>query len=90
MTLKTGLTTAEFHDSEAGDIFSLFNAGDGRIINGLLDVHKLEEYSPADAEALNVPRLKEVWAHTASGCAECESIIRGLSRLRESVETIVT
>lgn len=88
--MKTNLTTAEFHDSETGDIYALFNACDGVIVNGLLDVRKLDEYGPRDAEKLNVARLREVWAHTAAGCAECESIVRGLSRLRESVAAIVT
>lgn len=88
--MTSNLTTAEFHDSDAGDIYALFNACDGVIVNGLLDVRKLEEYDPQDAEALNVARLREVWAHTAAGCAECESIVRGLSRLRESVAAIVT
>lgn len=87
--MKTVLTTAEFHDSEAGDIYALFNACDGVIINGLLDVRKLEEYSPEDAEALNVPRLKAVWEHTASGCAECKGIVHALSRLRGSVKAVV-
>jgi len=79
------ITEEEFHDSELGDVYDLFNAVNGQILNGLLDVNKLDEYGPEDAEALNVTRLRKVWEHTASGCAECESIIRGLSRLRESL-----
>ena len=88
--MKTGLTTAEFHDSDGRDIYALFNACDGVLVNSRLDVRKLDEYEPKDAEALNVARLREVWVHTATGCAECESIVRGLSRLRESVAAIVT
>lgn len=87
--MNTGLTTAELHDSEAGDIYALYNACDGVIVNGLLDVRKLEEYSPEDAEALNVPRLKEVWEHTASGCPVCEDIVQALSRLRKSLKATV-
>lgn len=82
--MNTELATAEFHDSEAGDIYALFNACNGVIVNGLLDVRKLEEYSPEDAKALNVPRLKEVWEH-ASDCGVCKGIIHALSRLRRSV-----
>lgn len=87
--MNSGLTTAECHDSEAGDIYALFNACDGLIVNGLLDVRKLDEYNDADAEALNVPRLKLVWEHTRSGCAECEKIVRALGELRESVAAII-
>jgi hypothetical protein len=86
--LNTGLTTAEFHNSEL-DVYALFNACDGVIINGLLDVRKLEEYGPEDAEALNVPRLREVWEHTASGCPKCKDIVHALSGLRESVTTAI-
>lgn len=82
--MESELTTAEFHDSEAGDIYALYNAVDGVIVDGLLDVRKLEEYSAEDAKALNVPRLREVWEHTASGCSVCEGIIHALSRLRKS------
>ena len=83
--MNTELATSEFHDSEAGDVYALFNACNGVIVDGLLDVRKLEEYSPEDARALNVPRLREVWEHTASGCPVCEGIIHALSRLRRSV-----
>lgn len=82
--MNTELATAEFHDSEAGDIYALYNACDGAIVDGLLDVRKLEEYSPEDAQALNVTRLREVWEH-ASVCPVCEGIIHALSRLRKSV-----
>jgi len=83
--LNAELTAEEFHDSELGDIYDLYNACNGAMVNGLLDVSKLDEYSPEDAEALNVPRLREVWQHMASGCSECRSIVHGLSRLRESL-----
>ncbi|HET6976680.1 MAG TPA: hypothetical protein VFI24_10185 [Pyrinomonadaceae bacterium] len=87
--MNTGLSTAaEYHDSET-DVFALFNACDGVIVNGLLDIRKLEEYSPEDAEALNVSRLKEVWKHTASGCSKCKEIVHALSSLRESVTAAI-
>ena len=82
--MESERTTAEFHDSEAGDVYALYNAVDGAMVDGLLDVSKLEEYSPEDAKALNVPRLLEVWRHTASGCEVCAGIIHALSRLRKS------
>jgi len=50
--LNAELTAEEFHDSELGDIYDLFNACNGEMVNGLLDVSKLDEYSPEDAEAL--------------------------------------
>jgi hypothetical protein len=83
--LNAELTAEECHDSELGDIYDLYNACNGEIVNGLLDVSKLDEYGPEDAEALNVPRLRRVWGHMASGCSECETIVRGLRRLRESL-----
>jgi hypothetical protein len=87
--LKTELTTAECHDSEAGDVYALFNAVDGVIVDGLLDVSKLDDYGPEDAEALNVSRLRQVFEHTASGCKTCEDIIKALTHLRESLEEVV-
>lgn len=73
-----------FHDSsEAEDIYDLFNATNGVVLSdGLLDISKLDEYSPEEAEALNVPRLREIWIHTKSGCPECEQIIRTLNMIR--------
>lgn len=73
-----------FHDSET-DIFDLFNACDGVERDGLLDISKLDEYSPAEAEALNVPRLREIWEHTATGCAECAQIIAILKAVRATL-----
>jgi hypothetical protein len=72
-----------FHDSET-DIHDLFNACNGVVrVDGLLDVSKLDEYSPQDSEALNVPRLREIWHHTESGCQRCARIIRTLRMFRE-------
>ncbi|HEX7332184.1 MAG TPA: hypothetical protein VF290_11845 [Pyrinomonadaceae bacterium] len=82
--MESELSAADFHDSEAGDVYALFNAVDGVIVDGLLDVRKLDEYSVEDAKALNVPRLREVWRHTASGCSVCQGIIHALGRLRKS------
>ena len=72
----------EFHHSEVGDIYDLYNACNGVLYKGCLDKRKLDEYSPEDAEEINVLRLREVWEHTASGCPECENIISALNQLR--------
>lgn len=73
-----------FHDSsEAEDIYDLFNACNGIVLsNGLLDISQLDEFSPEDAEALNVPRLREIWSHTESGCSQCAKIISTLNMVR--------
>jgi len=77
-------TDDEFHDSDI-DIFALFNACDGIICDGFLDVSELDKYSPADAEALNVPRLREIWEHTTTGCPKCREIIEALQDVRGAV-----
>lgn len=75
----------EFHDSEAEDIYDLYNACNGVLHNGLLDISQLEKYSPDESAALNVAKLREIWEHAASGCPECESIIGALSRIRGAI-----
>ncbi|HEV2706797.1 MAG TPA: hypothetical protein VGV59_12790 [Pyrinomonadaceae bacterium] len=80
-----------FHESEAGDIYDLYNACHGIVLsNGLLDISKLDEFSTEEAEALNVPRLREIWHHTETGCPRCASIISALDtarrRLKERAE----
>ncbi len=84
--MKAEPNTDEFHDSDAGDIYDLYNACNGVLHDGLLDIRKLEEYSPKDAEELNVTRLREVWTHAASGCAECKDAVSALSSLREAAK----
>lgn len=75
-----------FHDSEF-DIFDLFNACNGIVRDdGLLDIRELDELSLAEAEALNVVRLKEIWVHTAAGCSTCEEIIRILNSVRGTLK----
>lgn len=71
-----------FHDSEAEDIYDLYNACNGVVRNGLLDISQLDEYTPEEAEALNVPKLREIWHHTASGCLQCASIVSTLNSIR--------
>lgn len=70
-----------FHDSEI-DIFDLYNACNGVEHDGILDVNQLDEYTPAEAEELNVPRLREIWDHSASGCLKCKSIVSTLNSIR--------
>ncbi len=79
--------TDEFHDSDV-DIFDLYNACNGIIRGGFLDVRELDKYSPDDAKALNVPRLKEIWEHTTTGCPQCREIIEGLHVVRGAVQDV--
>lgn len=71
-----------FHDSDLGDVYDLYNACNGEMVGGLLDVRKLDELSSKEKKALNVKRLKEVWAHTATGCSTCANIIKTLNAAR--------
>lgn len=74
---------AQFHDSDSsGDVYDLYNACNGIVINGLLDVTKLDELSAEEKEVFDVRRLREVWAHTATGCARCAAIIKTLNLVR--------
>ena len=72
-----------FHNYEWGDIYDLYNACNGALHNGLLDIRKLDELSTEEVEVLDLLRLREVWRHTASGCVECKSIITTLNSLRK-------
>ena len=74
--------TNQFHDSEDGDIFDLYNVCDGQLKNGLLDIRQLDEFSEEERAQLNVTRLKEIWIHTAYGCSQCEEIVRILNSVR--------
>jgi hypothetical protein len=74
----------QYHDSELGDVYDLYNACNGELDeDGLLDVRKLEELSPEEAKVLNVERLTEVWQHTAGRCVTCAEIVRILNAARE-------
>jgi hypothetical protein len=71
-----------FHSVETDLLISLFIAVDGAVRgDGLLDVDKLDEYSPEDAEDLNVQGLREFWSHTRS-CPRCELIVNTLHMIR--------
>lgn len=72
-----------FHDGDA-DIYDLYIACDGAVrTDGLLDVDRLKQFSPAEWEALDVPRLIEIWIHTEkTRCPECATIVRTLNMIR--------
>jgi len=71
-----------FHSVETDLLISLFIAVDGAVQgDGLLDVDKLDEYSPEDAEELNVQGLREFWSHTRS-CQRCALIVSTLHMIR--------
>jgi hypothetical protein len=72
----------QYHDSELGDIYDLYNACNGATLGGLLDVRKLDELSPEESKALNLTRLREVWEHSSSGCLTCAKIVRRLNHAR--------
>lgn len=74
--------TDEFHNSEQGDIYDLYNACNGVMLDGLLDISKLDELSPEEQAELDMLRLRKVWMHTASGCLECKYIIETLNLSR--------
>jgi hypothetical protein len=81
--------TDQFHDSDMGDVFDLYNACNGAMRGGLLDVRKLDELTPDEVEVLDVRRLREVWAHTASGCPECKFIVATLNVSRGNMRSRV-
>jgi hypothetical protein len=81
-TLIRQADVRQFHDNDLGDVYDLYNACNGAMAGELLDVRKLDEMSPEEQKALNVKRLKEVWDHTATGCATCANIIRTLNAAR--------
>jgi hypothetical protein len=74
--------TDQFHNSESEDIYDLYNACNGVVRNGFLDIRKLDELSPEELEVLNLARLREIWAHTTYGCIKCAEIVRTLNTVR--------
>jgi hypothetical protein len=73
----------DFHDSDAEDVYDLYLVCNGALLdNGLLDARKLDELTPEESQILNVPRLREIWRHTATGCEQCKDIIRTLNIVR--------
>ena len=74
--------TEQFHDSESEDVFDLYNACNGIVRDGFLDVEELNRYTPDEAKELNVPRLREIWEHTRTGCPQCRDIVQALHTVR--------
>jgi len=79
--------TDSFHNNdESEDIYDLYNAVNGIVrSNGLLDIDELSKLSQQESAALDVPRLKEIWQHTATGCARCANIIEILNLARQTL-----
>lgn len=77
--------TDSFHDSESGDIYDLYNACNGIVRNGLLDISELNKLSQQESAMLNVPKLREIWRHTAAGCTQCARIIDILNDARKAL-----
>jgi hypothetical protein len=77
----------QFHDSELGDVYDLYNACNGVMLNDLLDVGKLGELSDEEREVLDVERLKKVWEHTATRCGTCAQIVRTLNDARRALRS---
>jgi len=71
-----------FHQIESLDVYDLYNACNGTLHNGVLDVRKLDELSQEEREVLDVVALKKLWAHVVAGCIECEGIIKTLNFAR--------
>lgn len=74
-----------YHDSDL-DIFDLFNACAGVLRDGLLDIRKLDELKPEELEVFDVARLREIWSHSASGCAQCDEIVATLNSIRATAQ----
>lgn len=72
----------QFHDSESEDIYDLYNACNGAIHEGFLDIRKLDELNAGELEVLDLERLREIWFHTISGCGTCAEIVRTLNSVR--------
>lgn len=80
--------TTHFHDSESGDIYDLFNACNGIVRDGFLDVEQLDYYTEDEAKELNIIRLREIWKHTKTGCLHCRDVVAALGKLRNKVGDI--
>ena len=81
-TVNEGPADDDFHDSDV-DVYDLYNACNGELYQGRLDIRKLDELTLEEAEILNVPRLKKIWHHTTLGCRKCKEIISTLNAVRD-------
>src|SRR4029078_1777526 len=67
-----------FHESES-DIYELYNACNGIVReDGLLDIRELNDFTPEEAVALNVARLKKIWDHTAPRWSQSAQTVKTL------------
>jgi hypothetical protein len=71
-----------FHQENPEGVYNLYNACNGKIKNGLLDIAELERLTDEERKLLNVVTLYEAWQHVAAGCSECERIIETLNYAR--------
>jgi hypothetical protein len=71
-----------FHEGESEDVYDLFNACNGRLHNGRLDIQQLENLGEKERELFSISRLRELWYHIDSGCDQCQAIIKTLHRAR--------
>jgi hypothetical protein len=70
------------HDTEYDDVYDLYNACNGELHEGVLDIRKLDELSEEEREILDVSRLKKAWVHV-TGCGKCARIIHTLNFARQ-------
>ena len=83
--MKHEQTADDFHNDGSAEILALYNACNGVLLNGRLDISKLEDYSPDDALALDIPRLRKIWTHSA-GCTQCDRVISFLNEIRGTMQ----
>ena len=83
--MKHEQTADDFHNDGSAEILALYNACNGVLLDGRLDISKLEEYGPEEALALDIPRLREIWSHSA-GCAQCDRVISFLNEIRGTMQ----
>ncbi len=74
-----------YHDGEFEALYDLYNACNGAMHNGLLDIRELDDLSAEEAEFLDVQKLRELGEHVTSGCGQCQAIITALNEARETL-----
>ena len=72
------------HYRKVEDLYDLYNACNGVMHNGLLDIRKLAELSAEETEVLDIERLRQVWEHMES-CGRCQAIVKKLNSIREEM-----
>jgi len=75
----------EFH-TDIDSLQDLYLACEGVIRkDGVLDVSKLNELSKEEQAIFDMPKMKTLSAHVASGCEQCVTTIQGFDTTREMV-----